>query len=320
MKLLFCGTPDFAVPTLQAVHRAGHTISAVVTQPDRPRGRGMKLTPPPVKVAARHLGLKAEQPEQLRGEAGKKLLESYAPEAVVIVGYGQIIPADLLTEPQHGWINLHASLLPRYRGAAPIQWALIRGETVTGVTTMQIDAGLDTGPVLLQEETAVEPHDTTLTLGERLATMGAELMVRTLAGLESGAVKPVAQNDSRATKAPLLKKEHGKVDWSWGASQIYNRIRGLVPWPGAYTTFRGKLLHVWWGKPVPTPAGVVQPPPPGTMMVEKNQTFVACGPEGGERASWLHLLQVQLADRKRVAAVDFVNGMHVTSGEKLGSS
>lgn len=312
MKLLFCGTPEFAVPTLRRLHAEKSDLAAVVTRPDRPKGRGLALAATPVKRAALELGLKAEQPEKLKGTAGRELLERYNPEAVVIVGYGQLIPEDLLTFPRHGWINLHASLLPKYRGAAPVQWALIRGETVTGVTTMQIDAGLDTGPILLQRQEPIRHDDTAVTLGRRLAEAGAELMSATLKGLAEGRLAAQPQDHSRASKAPLLKKEHGRVDWSLSAREIYNRIRGLIPWPGAYTGFRGKSLHLWWGQPVDAPAGLVQALPPGTLLVDKHALYAACG--GG---TWLRLDELQPANRKRLRAIDFINGFHVRTGECL---
>lgn len=314
MKLLFCGTPEFAVPTLRALHRERHLLAAVVTQPERPRGRGLKPAPPPVKVAALELGLRVEQPEKLKGAAGREVLARCQPEAVVIVGYGQIIPADLLHLPRHGWINLHASLLPKYRGAAPVQWALIRGETTTGVTTMRIDEGLDTGPTFLQEEEPIGEDDTAVTLAARLAERGAALMVKTLRGIEEGTLKPQPQDHSCASKAPLLKKEHGRVDWSLPAPEIYNRIRGLLPWPGASTGFRAKSLHLWWGKPVEAPAGVVKAFTPGTLLVEKHALYVACGGD-----TWLRLDELQPADRKRLGATDFINGLHVKTGEKFES-
>jgi len=312
MKLLFCGTPEFAVPTLRRLHAEGFSIAAVVTQPDRPKGRGLERAASPVKQAAVELGLRVEQPEKLKGDAGRARLAKYEPEAVVIVGYGQLIPADLLDIPPHGWINLHASLLPKYRGAAPVQWALMRGESATGVTTMRIDAGLDTGPILLQAEEAIREDDTAVTLAARLAERGAPLMVETLRGLAAGSLAPRPQDPAQASKAPLLKKEDGRVEWSLAAREIYNRIRGLAPWPGAFTTFRGKNLHVWWATPVEAPQGVVQPPAPGTLLAEKHALYVACGGE-----SWLRLEEVQPADRKRMRAEDFVNGLHVKSGERF---
>jgi len=312
MKLLFCGTPEFAVPTLRRLHAEGFSIAAVVTQPDRPKGRGLEPAASPVKQAAVELGLHVEQPAKFKGEAGRALLAKYQPEAVVIVGYGQIIPADLLDLPRQGWINLHASLLPKYRGAAPVQWALIRGETVTGVTTMRIDAGLDTGPILLQAEEPIREDDTAPALAARLAERGAPLVVQTLRGLATASLVPRPQDHAQASKAPLLRKEDGRIDWSLPAREIYNRIRGLTPWPGAVTTFRGKNLHLWWAKPAETPSGVVQPPAPGILLVEKHALYVACGSK-----SWLRLEEVQPADRKRQRAADFINGLHVRTGERL---
>lgn len=330
MKLLFCGTPEFAVPTLERLHAAGHELAAVVTQPDRPRGRGLEAAASPVKQAAVALGLRVEQPEKLKGDAGRALLERHQPEAVVIVGYGQLIPADLLQLPRHGWINLHASLLPKYRGAAPVQWALIRGEKITGVTTMRIDAGLDTGPILLQREEAIRDDDTTETLAARLAELGADLMVETLKQLAAGSLTPRPQDNSQASKAPLLKKEDGRVDWTLSARELANRLRGLAPWPGAWTTFRGKLVHLWRGEPVAAPTSIepveqifLSPAlAPGTLLVEKHALYVACGPAAGGAGSqsWLRLDELQPADRKRLSATDFINGLHVRSGERFGQN
>jgi methionyl-tRNA formyltransferase len=319
MKIVFAGTPEFAVPTLQALHRAGHDIALVVTQPDRPSGRGLNLTPPAVKIAAEELGLPVEQPEKLRGEAGQKILATHQPDAVVIVAYGEIIPGDLLAIPRLGWINLHASLLPRYRGAAPIQWAIVRGEVVTGVTTMQIDEGLDSGPVFLKEEVTIGPEDTTPTLSKKLSPVGAELMVRTLQQLEAGTLQPVPQDQSLATKAPMLKKKHGLLDWNLTAKEIYNRIRGLFPWPGTFTHFRGERLRIWQARPVEAPREEdvpAQPASPGTLFLTKlfghPRVLVACGVE-----TWLMLEEVQLAGHKRISAGDFANGLHLRAGERF---
>jgi methionyl-tRNA formyltransferase len=292
----------------------GYRPALVITQPDRPKGRGLALTPPPVKALAQELRLPVEQPEKLRGEAGRRFIEQHQPDAVVIVGYGQLIPGDLLTIPRHGWINLHASLLPKYRGAAPVQWALIRGETLTGVTTMQIDEGMDTGPILLQAEEPIGEDDTAVTLGQRLATRGAGLMVETLRGLEAGELTPQPQDHSRASRARLLKREHGRLDFSQPARDLYNRIRGLLPWPGAFTSFRGQRLHIWWGKPVAAPTGVVETLSPGTLVAEKHALYVACGEN-----TWLELEELQPENRKRLRATDFINGMHVRPGERLES-
>ncbi len=311
MKLLFCGTPEFAVPTLRRLHGEKFEIAAVVTQPDRPKGRGLEPAAPPVKVAAQGFGLQVEQPEKLKGEAGRALVERLQPDAVVIVGYGQLIPADLLTIPRHGWINLHASLLPKYRGAAPVQWALINGETTTGVTTMRIDAGLDTGPILLQRETPITDGDNAVTLAARLAELGAALIVETLRGLEAGTIQPKKQDNARASKAPLLKREHGLLDWSLPARALFNLVRGLVPWPGAFTGFRGQLLHIWRVTEA-APDGAAQAPAPGTLLAEKHALYVAC-----RENTWLRLEEVQPANRKRMAAADFLNGFHVQNCERF---
>ncbi len=316
MKLMFCGTPEFAVPTLRRLHAEKFEIAAVVTQPDRPKGRGLEPAASPVKAAAVELGLRVEQPDKLKGDAGRALLERYHPEAVVIVGYGQIIPTDLLSIPKHGWINLHASLLPKYRGAAPVQWALINGEATTGVTTMRIDAGLDTGPIFLQREVEISDAHNAITMAEFLRKLGAELMLETLRGIGAGTLAPQPQDNSKASKAPLLKKEHGRLDWSQPARAVFNRIRGLVPWPGAYTNFRGQPVHIWRATAAdknvcPTFSATEAP---GTVRVERHALFVVCG-DGG----WLQLEELQPANRKRLAATDFINGLHVQTGEHFES-
>lgn len=321
MKIVFAGTPEFAVPTLRALHSAGHEISLVVTQPDRPRGRGLKLTSPAVKVAAEELGLPVEQPEKLRDEPGHRILTTHIPDAVIIVAYGEIIPGDLLSIPRYGWINLHASLLPKYRGAAPIQWALMSGEEVTGVTTIQIDEGMDSGPVLLCAEIPIKETDTTPTLSEKLSRTGAGLMVQTIGMAASGKLKPEAQDHSAATKAPLLKKKHGLLDWNLAAGELHNRVRGLQPWPVAHTFFRGQRLRIWR-------SNLSSPPPgwktsladqPGKLLETKQEgrirVHVVCG-----QGAWLQLEEVQLAGHKRVSAADFANGVHLKSGERFEAS
>jgi len=239
------GTPEFAVPTLRLLHASGHEIAGAFTQPDKPVGRSQKVTAPPVKQAALELGLAVHQPAKIRPPDVFELLKSLAPEAIVIVGYGKIIPQHIIDLPRHGCINLHASLLPKYRGAAPVNWAIVRGETSTGVTTMKIDAGLDTGDMLLRREIPIAPEDDAVTLGRKLAKIGAPLMVETLRGLEAGTITPVPQDHTQATLAPILKKEDGLIDWSLSAHDVANRVRGFVPWPGAYTVFRGATLQVW---------------------------------------------------------------------------
>src|SRR5215471_13457626 len=245
MKLVFCGTPMFAVPSLERLHAAGFAIQLVVTQPDRPQGRGMAMTAPPVKQSALKLGLPVIQPEKIKkNEEFRAQLQALHPDAIIVVGYGRIIPPWMLELPRYGNINVHASLLPKYRGAAPVQWAIAQGETVTGVTTMLLNEGLDTGDILLQREMEIRSDDTAVTLAPRLAELGADLLVETLLGLEKGNVRPLAQDHSRATLAPILKKEDGEVDFSRSAAEICNRLRGFQPWPGATTQFRGKNLKL----------------------------------------------------------------------------
>jgi methionyl-tRNA formyltransferase len=285
------------VPTLEAIARAGHEVALVVTQPDRPRGRGQADAAPPVKEAALRLGAPVYQPERVRRPEAVEQLRATGAEVMVVVGYGQIIPQNVIDLAPLGIINVHASLLPKYRGAGPIQWAILNGETRTGVTTMRIDAGLDTGAMLLKAETEIGAGENAIELGRRLAVMGAELLVETLAKLKT--ITPEKQDSTQATYAPLLKKEDGIIDWSRPAIAIHNQVRGLQPWPGARTTFRGNTLNVWKTKVVDAPASV-------------KPWVVRCG-EGA-----LQLLEVQLEGRKRIAAADFANGQRLTENDRLG--
>ena len=307
MKLIYLGTPEFAVPTLQACVAAGHKIASVVTQPDRPRGRGQHPAASPVKECALRLGLPLYQPERVRRPEAQDHLRSLAAEAMVIVGYGQIIPQSIIDMAPLGIINVHASLLPKYRGAGPIQWSIVNGETVTGVTTMRIDAGLDTGDMLLKAETEIGPEETAIELGRRLSLMGARLLVETLDRI--GEIVPEKQDPAQATHAPMLKKEDGLIDWNASAVAIHNRVRGLQPWPGAYTTFRGQKLHIWKSRPQLRPE---VHPAPGAWITLKPPA-VCCG-EGV-----LELIEVQMEGRKRIAAADFVNGQRLTENDILGS-
>jgi methionyl-tRNA formyltransferase len=314
VRIVFCGTPEFALPALARLLRTPDIrIEAVVTQPDRPRGRGMAVAASPVKERALAAGLYVYQPEKARSESAYDFFRRMAPDAVVIIAYGQIIPQRLIEIPPLGWINLHASLLPKYRGAAPINWAILRGETRTGLTTMRIDAGLDTGPILLQREMEIGPDETAPELAGRMGDEGAGLVAETLEKLGRGEIVPRPQDDSLATMAPILKKEDGRIDWQGPAAAVYNRIRGLAPWPGAYTSFRGRLCHVW-GRPAGAPAGAKQAAP-GAVQIENGELFVACG-EGG----WLRVEAVQLEGRRRVAARDFLRGARLAPGERFGSS
>ena len=311
LKIVFCGTPAFALPTLRhLIAQPDFLVEGVVTQPDRPRGRRQQMASSPVKDAALNAGISVYQPERIRSESAHDYFKRVAPDVVVIIAYGQIIPATLIAIPRFGWINLHASLLPKYRGAAPINWAIVNGEKRTGLTTMQIDAGLDTGPMLLKHETEIGLNETAPELAARLAEAGAPLMAETLKKLERGDIAATPQDDSLASFAPLLKKEDGRIDWSLPASKIYNCIRGLQPWPGAFTTFRGKTCQIW-GKPLkPVAVGGM----PGIILpTQEDGLLVICGGE-----TVLRVEHIQLEGRNRVTDREFMNGAKIAPGEKFG--
>ena len=312
LKLVFCGTPAFAVPSLRALLADSYfQVAAVVTQPDRPRGRGKKTASSPVKDAALEAGVPVYQPEKIKSESSLDYFRRLAPDVVVIIAYGQIIPASLIAIPRLGWINLHGSLLPKYRGAAPINWAIINGERVTGLTTMQIDAGLDTGPLLLKYQTGIGPDETAPDLYGQLAEAGAPLVAETLKKLDQGEITATPQDNSQATLAPPLKKEDGRIDWFLSAPKIYNRIRGLQPWPGAFTTFRGATCRIW-GKPLkPVSAGGM----PGIILpTQEDGLLVICG-----GSTVLHVEQVQIEGRNRISDREFMNGARIAPGEHFGS-
>ena len=306
MRLLFFGTPGFAVPTLKSLLTLPEfQVAAVITQPDRPRGRTREVSAPLVKQTAAAAGIPVHQPEKIGSGEARELLLKLKPEAIVIIAYGQIIPAQLLGIPKYGWINLHASLLPKYRGAAPINWAIVHGETKTGLTTMRIDAGMDTGDILLQREIEIGPSETAPELAARMADAGAALMVETLRGLAAGTLISRPQDHSAATRAPSLKKEDGRIDWNRSATEIYNCIRGFAPWPGAYTTFRGQICHIWGG-PLPETTSAR----PATISCIGTQVLVACG-----KGTLLRLDGVTLAGRKRITATEFANGARLAPGD-----
>jgi methionyl-tRNA formyltransferase len=308
LNLVFCGTPAFAVPTLEKLVEAGFAVPVVVTQPDRPKGRGMELALSPVKQRALQLGLKISQPDKIKNnQEFRGQLAGVSPDAIIVVGYGRIIPQWMIDLPPLGNLNLHASLLPRYRGAAPIQWAIARGESANGVTTMRIDAGLDTGDILLQKEIPIAPQDTAVTLASRMSAIGADLMVETLRGLQAGTVRAQPQDHTKATLAPILKKEDGRVDFQLTAQEILNRLRGFQPWPGAYTSFRGKNIHIWSAQPVERTLARAE------ILVESGRLIAGCG-----MGTALELLEVQLEGRKRMSSADFVHGHQPRTGEKLG--
>jgi methionyl-tRNA formyltransferase len=309
MRIVFCGTPEFAVPSLRRLAaEPGVSVEAVITQPDRPRGRGQNVSAPPVKEVALAANLHVYQPETIKSDSAQEFLKRVAPDAVVIIAYGQIIPGRLLTIPRLGWINLHASLLPHYRGAAPIHWAIANGETTTGLTTMQIDAGMDTGPTLLQHELEIGPEETSPELSARMSEIGAGLIVDSLLRLERREISPVPQDPEKASYAPLLKKEDGQIDWTGTAQQIYNRMRGFAPWPGAYTTFRGQTCHLW-GRPARGAAAEGRAAA-GEIVPSTKDVYVVCG-EG----TCLRLESVQLEGRKRISAREFANGARFAAAE-----
>ncbi len=315
LRIIFCGTPAFAAPSLRhLIAQPDFEIVGVVTQPDRPRGRGHQVSISPVKAIAIEAGIPVYQPEKIKSPDSLEHFKRVAPDVVVIIAYGQIISARLIEIPRLGWINLHGSLLPKYRGAAPINWAIVNGEATTGLTTMQIDPGLDTGPMLLKYETPIGPDETAPELTARLAEAGGPLMAETLRKLARSEIVAVPQEKSAATFAPLLKKNDGLIDWNMPAGDIYNRIRGLQPWPGAFTTFRGKNCQIW-GKPLPLaesplPGGL----PAGAITSTRSGNCVACG-----NATALRLEYVQLEGRNRVTAQEFVNGAHLAAGERFGA-
>jgi len=307
MRVVFLGTPEFAVPSLAALAKH-HQVAAVYTQPDRPKGRGNHLAESPVKIAAKVFHIEVLQPERIRHPENLDPLKAWRAEIMVVVGYGQIIPQNIIDLPRFGILNVHASLLPKYRGAAPIQWAIANGETETGVTIMQIDAGLDTGDMLLKATLPIGRTETAPELSARLAPLGADLLIEAIEKIEAGTAKREKQNNEHATLAPILKKEDGLVDWQRPAAQIHNRWRGFNPWPGAYTFFRGQQMSITGA----SLAGETQFIP-GRTFTAKRRLFVACGV-----GTVLELLEVQLAGKKRMSAEDFLNGYPLTENESLG--
>ena len=309
--LVFCGTPAFAVPTLERLVKAGFRVDLVVTRPDKPKGRGMEMAASSVKQSATAMGLPVAQPTAIKNNAEfRAQLEALKPEAIVVVGYGRIIPQWMIDLPPLGNINLHSSLLPKYRGAAPVQWALASGETVTGVTTMRIDGGLDTGDILLQQDINVAPEDTAVTLSPKLAAIGAELMMQTLLGIRNKSIHPQPQDHSEASLAPILQKEDGRIDFHSSAKEILDRLRGFQPWPGAYTTFRGKQLVICNARI----AEHAQTQTLGSLVVAGNQLFACC------HDSLLELLEVQPEGKKLMTSRDFLNGYRVLPGENFGDN
>ena len=304
---MFLGTPEFAVPSLAALLRAGHQVLQVVTQPDRPKGRKQELAQSAVKQFALAQGLPVYQPERVRRPEAIEALRALHPDLMVVVGYGQILPQVLIDVAPHGILNVHASLLPNLRGAAPVQWSIANGDSITGVTTMRINAGLDTGDVLLRATTEIDADEDAIQLASRLSVLGAELLVETVEKLET--IQPEKQDDAQATFAPILTKEHGRIDWHRTALEIHNQIRAFVAWPGAYTTFRGRSLHLWKARLSDRSHNAA----PGSVLSGRD-CLVTCG-----SSTVLELLEVQAEGRKRVPGTAFRNGLHLHQNEILGA-
>ena len=307
MKVVFMGTPDFAVPTLNAIVEAGHEVLCVVAQPDKPKGRGKKLVSPPTIVRARELGLPTKQPRAVRRGPFVEWMKQCGADVAVVIAYGRILVSDILEAPKLGCINVHASLLPKYRGAAPIHWAIIEGESKTGVCTMQMDEGMDTGEVLLRRETNIPDSETTAELWDRLANMGADLLVETLDTLDS--ISPVPQDHSNATYAPLIQKSLGHINWEKSAVQLHNLIRGCVSWPVAQCGFRDKTMKIWKAQV----SDLQSTTPPGTVVQIKPRPVVNTG------NGCLEILEIQLPGKKRCDSTALVNGFQLTIGESLSS-
>ena len=307
--LVFMGTPDFAVPSLNALHHRGHNVALVVTQPDRPRGRGRKVYPPAVKTAALDLALSIAQPNSIKTQEFEAQIARIKPDFIVVAAFGNILPSNILTIPQIGTINIHASLLPYYRGPAPINWAIINGESRTGVTTMLMDEGLDTGDILLTAEETITARDTAATLHERLALRGAELIIKTLEAYADDTVQPGSQNDAQATYAPILKKQDGRINWQQPAEKLEPFIRGMTPWPGAFTFHEDNRLKIFSARPVAksfeVPAGTVLPSFPDELEIAT-----------GKNA--LSILEIQGPSGKRLQIKDFLRGYKIEAGTKLG--
>jgi methionyl-tRNA formyltransferase len=311
MRIVFMGTPDFAVPSLEALLRSDNQVVGVVTQPDRPKGRGQHLMPPPVKLVAERAGIPVLQPLKIRTPEFLAALSAWKPELITVTAFGRILHAPILQLPPRGCVNVHGSLLPKYRGAAPVQWAVINGETETGITTMLMDEGMDTGPMLLQEKLAILPEDTASTLAPRLAELGGRLLVETIARLKAGTLTPQKQDEAQATMAPLLKKEDGLMDWTMEAQALANRVRGLSPWPGAYTFLGAERWNIW--KAVPNAAASTDKP--GTIVTMTKQSIIVATGHG-----LLEILEIQTASSKRMPVAQFLTGHRVAAGLHLGAA
>ncbi|MCS6305463.1 MAG: methionyl-tRNA formyltransferase [Nitrospira sp.] len=311
MRIVFMGTPEFAVPSLEAILRSDNQVVGVVTQPDRPKGRGQQLVSSPVKLVAERTGIPILQPLKIRTPEFLQALSAWQPDLIAIAAYGRILPTPILRLPPMGCVNVHGSLLPKYRGAAPVQWAVINGETETGITTMLMDEGMDTGAMLLQEKLEISPEDTAGTLAPRLAELGARLLLDTLMQLKAGTLTPKKQDDGQATLAPILKKEDGLIDWTMSATVLANRVRGLSPWPGAFTFFGEERWNIW--RAVSNVAAATDKP--GTIVAVNKQTIMVSTGDG-----LLGIREIQTANSKRMSADQFLAGHRIPVGGQLGSS
>jgi methionyl-tRNA formyltransferase len=308
VRVVFLGSGAFAIPSFTALIDAGHEVAALITQPDREKGRGRVLTPPPLKPVALARGVAVHQPRRVREESAQEVLRGLAPEVQVVVAYGQILPRSVIDIARHGTVNVHASLLPLYRGAAPVQWAIVNGERETGVTTMLIDEGLDTGPTLLARSAPIGAEETAALLEPRLAVLGAELLLETLAGLENGRLKPTPQDHARATLAPLIRKEDGRIDWSMPAEAVARRVRGFHPWPGTFTTWQGQPLKVLRARAEGEGTAA-----PGEIVADREGLLVGCGQD-----TRLRLLEVQPESRRPMGAAAFAAGLRLAPGARFG--
>jgi methionyl-tRNA formyltransferase len=309
MRVVFLGSGAFAIPSFEALIEAGHDVAALVTQPDREKGRGRALAPPPLKPVAEARGVPVHQPRRVREPAAQELLRALAPDIQVVVAYGQILPRSVIDIPPGGTVNVHGSLLPRYRGAAPVQWAIVNGERETGVTTMLIDEGLDTGPTLLSRSTPIGADETAADLEPRLAVLGAELLVETLAGLAAGTLKATPQDHGRATLAPLIRKEDGRLDWTMPAEPLSRRVRGFHPWPGTFALWRDQPLKVLRARPEAD-----GPAAPGEIVaVDKGGVVVGCG-----QGTRLRLVEAQPESRRPMSAAAWAAGVRLAPGARFG--
>jgi methionyl-tRNA formyltransferase len=308
MRVVFMGTPEFAVPCLRALADGGHEVTAVYTQPDKPQGRRMRLTPPPVKEEALKYGIPVFQPKSLKGQNEAARISSLKPDAVIVAAYGKILPENILSIPKYGCVNIHASLLPKYRGAAPVQAAIMNGDTETGITSMLMAPSCDTGDILLQEPIPIGQDETTPELTKRLAETGAEVLLNTLEGLKNGTIRPKKQDEAKMTYVSIIKKSMSPVDWSCPAAEIHNKVRGLYPWPAASTQLNGHRLKIYRSRLT----GEKEFGEPGLVIPQKDGFFVCCGD-----GTSLELLEVQTEGGKRMSGSDYKHG-HPVQGLKLG--